>query len=253
VSAAIDAPLALLLRAPEEVARRCREDDRLRPLAATSLVAILGGAAAFGATLGTFHGGLQILSASAKIPLAVATTLAIATPAFYALAAAAGRTFSVRTCVALVLAALARASLLLLATAPLVWLAIDLGLGYHASALLAALCYAAAGLVAFSLLVRGLGEGRGRVLASVAFVVLLAGVGAQTAWSLRPFLVRPRTTSVPFVRHREGSFADALVQSGWSSAGVYRELEVHSKRATRLGERAATPATRPWLQQNEDY
>lgn len=246
-----DAPLALLLRRPDEVARRCREDDRLRPLAATSLGAILVGAAAFGGTLGTFRGGHQIAFAALKVPLAVTVTLAITVPAFYALATAAGRTFSLRTSVALVLAALGRASLLLLATAPVLWLAIDLGLGYHASAVLAAALYAFAGALALSVLVRGLGEGRGRVATAFAFVVLLAGVGAQTAWSLRPFLVRPTATDVPFVRETEGSFADAVVKSMRSSVGIYDAVWTGSRAVGAAGERAADSGT-GWTTRGED-
>src|SRR5262249_5164362 len=114
--------------------------------------------------------------------------------------------------------------------APVVWLAIDLGMSYHASALLAAACYGASGLVAFALLVRGLGDGRGRVVASLAFVVLLAGVGGPTAWALRALLGRPRAEGVPLLRHPEGSFADALVRSTASSAGIYRHVREHEGR-----------------------
>jgi hypothetical protein len=48
-------------------------------------------------------------------------------------------------------------------------------------------------------------------------------VGGQTSWILRPYLVRPRTEQVPFVRAREGSFADALLMSSRSARGIYKE------------------------------
>jgi hypothetical protein len=46
-------------------------------------------------------------------------------------------------------------------------------------------------------------------------------VGAQTAWLLRPFLVRPRTEHVPFVRHLEGDLFGSVGVTMRSAAGVY--------------------------------
>ncbi|MEO5731177.1 MAG: hypothetical protein ABI134_01385, partial [Byssovorax sp.] len=42
---------------------------------------------------------------------------------------------------------------------------------------------------------------------------------------LRPYLVRPRTENVPFLRAREGGFADSLRRSSRSAAGVYDNVE----------------------------
>jgi hypothetical protein len=47
----------------------------------------------------------------------------------------------------------------------------------------------------------------------------------QTAWMLRPFFGRPAQHAVPFVRVREGSFADAVMQSGKSAIGIYERVE----------------------------
>jgi hypothetical protein len=50
---------------------------------------------------------------------------------------------------------------------------------------------------------------------------LLVLVGAQMSWTLRPYLVRPRTVEVPFIRAVEGSVIGAALES-WSSArGIY--------------------------------
>jgi hypothetical protein len=45
-------------------------------------------------------------------------------------------------------------------------------------------------------------------------------VGGQTAWMLRPFLGRPAQEQVPFLRHRESSFLDAVSKSAATGAGV---------------------------------
>jgi hypothetical protein len=49
----------------------------------------------------------------------------------------------------------------------------------------------------------------------------MAPVGAQTAWMLRPFFGRPAEAHVPFLRHRESSFLDAVAKSARSSVGIY--------------------------------
>jgi len=245
--------LVELLRSPSEVARRCAEEDRLPELSGISLLAIFAGAAAFGGVLGSFRGEAQILFAGGKLPVAMLATLAVCVPAFGGLAAALGRPWPLRRIVALVLAAAARAALLLLALAPVLWLAVDWGLSYHRTAVLAACVYGAAGLAALGILLRGLGPGEGRVITAVAFVAVFLAVGGQTAWILRPYLGRPALGSVPLLREREGSFADAVVMSARSSVGIFdSDPEVPSMEAawdvparaerhrTRLGTR--TPA-----------
>jgi hypothetical protein len=141
-----------------------------------------------------------------------------------------------RSVVSLALAAAARSSLVLLAFAPALWLAVDCGLGYHAASLAAAVAYGVAGLAALGVLVRGIGAGEGRVLTTLAFIAMFFAVGGQTAWILRPYLVRPRTQNVPFLRALEGGFADALFTSGRSAAGVYED-----DLSTRLNEDTGEP------------
>lgn len=218
--------LSRLLRDPEGVAADCRDAADLGPLAATALAAIALGAAVFGGVIGSFRGGAQIGYAAIKIPLALLATLALCAPGFHALAATLGRPWPLRTVVALSLSAAARAALVLLACAPVLWLLFDLGLGYHKAAMASALAYGLAGLAALSVLLRGLGPGAGRALTAIGFVALFFAVGGQTSWILRPYLVRPRTEAPPFLRAREGSFADAVLMSGRSSMGIYdQDLE----------------------------
>jgi hypothetical protein len=77
--------------------------------------------------------------------------------------------------------------------------------------------YLLAALAALEILLRGLGGLQLRSLVTAAFctLVFLAVLG-QTAWMLRPFFGRPSQQEVPFVRAREGSFADAVLRSGHS-------------------------------------
>lgn len=215
------AVVSRLLRAPAEVAASCREDRDIRAITLTSLGAIALGSAVFGGVIGSFRGEAQILYAAIKVPLAMLITLALCVPAFHALAAVLGRPWPMRSIIALALASAGRSSLLLLAFAPVLWLLIDLGLAYHASSVAAGLAYAASGLAALGVLVRGIGAGQGRGLTAVAFVAVFFAVGGQAAWILRPYLGRPSAKVVPFLRAPEGSFADALVRSCRSALGIY--------------------------------
>ena len=45
--------------------------------------------------------------------------------------------------------------------------------------------------------------------------------GMQMTWTLRPYVVRPRTEDVPFLRAREGSFLDSVSRSIDSARGIY--------------------------------
>jgi hypothetical protein len=120
-----------------------------------------------------------------------------------------------------VLSASARAALVMLALAPVLWLAVDLGLSYHASVLLASIMYLTSGLSALGIVLRGLGGSLRAVLTVAAAGLVFFAVLGQTAWMLRPFFGRPSQTSVPFVRAREGSFADAVMTSSKSAVGIY--------------------------------
>lgn len=236
--------LTRLLRSPADIAACCREDRDTRAIAITSLLAVVVGAAAFGGVIGSFRGGAQIAFAAVKIPLALVATLAVCAPAFHAVAAGLGRSWPMRSIIALVLAAAGRSSLVLLALSPALWLLFDLGLDYHAAALASAMAYAIAGLAAIGILVRGLGPGSGRAMTAVAFIGIFFAVGGQSSWILRPYLVRPKTEHVPFLRAREGGFADALRRSGRSAAGIYDRasaesgsLRSRSEQIRELGER----------------
>jgi hypothetical protein len=215
-----------LLRSPRAVAERTRAGGDLRPLFLAALGALVFGAGIFGATLATSRGGLQLLYSGVKLPFALIATLLLVVPAFHAIAAGLGRPLSFSAMVGLLLAAAGRGALVLIALSPVVWLCFDRGLGYHPGVLLASACYALAGLAALELVLRGIGfDLRGALIVGVFGLVLLA-TGGQTAWMMRPFLGRPSARYVPFLRHRESSFVDALGQSARSSLGLYRSASV---------------------------
>lgn len=210
-----------LLRSPKQSADRAVMGRDLEPLVLAAFVAILVGSGVFGAVLATSRGGTQLFYSGTKLPLALVATLVLVVPAFYAIAASLGRPLSLRGAIGLVLAGTARAALVLVAFTPLVWLALDAGIGYHKGVLLASACYAISGLAALRLILHGMGADLRAFVILACFASVMAPVGAQAAWMLRPFFGRPAEAHVPFFRPRESSFLDAVAKSARSSVGIY--------------------------------
>jgi hypothetical protein len=203
-----------VLRAPGEIAVRCREEQDVNVIARTALFTLAISATVFGAAVGAWHGGAQIAFAALKMPIGIIGTLAIAAPAFYALAAVFGRPWALRSVLSLMLAAGTRFALVLLAMTPPLWLTINFGAPYEAIKLTATLVYALSGLAGLEVLVRGLGEGPGRRSTIGLFVGVFLLIGAQNAWVLRPYLGTPGTTEVVlFTNAREGGLVVQLYRS----------------------------------------
>jgi hypothetical protein len=212
--------LDTLLRA--ERSEHLSDAVALPSLVRLSLGAIVVGAGLFGAVLGAFRGGRQIAFCALKLPLVLIVTLVVCTPPFLALARVSRASWSPRSIIALTLGSCARFALVLAGLAPIVWL-VQGAVSYHSVILTVVVACALAGLSASTVLFAGLSRaGTTGTRVGLAFVAVFAVVGAQTSWLLRPFVVRPRTESVPFVRALEGDFAESVGMSARSAAGIYR-------------------------------
>jgi len=209
--------MEMLLRSPSALVGAIHSKREHAVLYRASLLVIVAGTACFGAVLGTSHGIRQTLFSAVKLPAAFLMTLLLVTPALSAIASALRRPLHAAESTLLVLAAAARASLILLALAPVVWLAMSRGLQYHRGIVAAALCYGFAGLSALQLILRGLGQDWRAGFIALFFAAALLPTGAQSAWMLRPFVGRPSQVTVPFLRKIDGSFADSITRSVDSS------------------------------------
>ena len=155
-----------------------------------------------------------------KLPLATLLALALAGPLLHALAAVSGKRWRFRTVLAVMLTAGARASLVLLAAAPVLLLLVMFGQSYAVVKLCAVLAYALAGRSALSVLLESLGREPGRALSVVTFVGLFFVAGAQSAWVLRPYLGRPDLGPVPVVATgAEGGLGTAVLEAARSALG----------------------------------
>lgn len=228
-----------LLRDRQAVLDTLEDPAMTSSSARTLVITIIAGMAVLGATLGMYRGGVQVLYAAIKLPLGLLLTAGICTPAFSALQLALYGKTRIRRDLLVVLGTLALASMLGAAFAPILLLSVIIELQYHTIILLTVGFCGLAGLGGLSFFVGALkrwGGGRLRILAP-ALLVIFSTVGTQMAWTLRPFVVRPRTEEVPFVRGLEGGFAEAVFQSMRSAQGIYyREAAPLNREAWRRQE-----------------
>jgi len=217
----------LLLRDRGVMLARIRHGADLATILRTMVTTIALAMAIVGAALGSYRGGEQVAYAAVKLPLVLLGTAALSAPALTAIGRALGRRSRLAADLALVMAALAFGALLLAACTPLILLGRALELGYHEMILATVSMFAIAGLASLHMVIHALSleslrDGTHGWRSAVAgLCVVFTLVGGQLAWALRPYLVRPRTPDVPFVRALEGSLFDAVTGAFQSARGIY--------------------------------
>lgn len=173
-------------------------------------VAVLS-SASFGAAVGSYVGGLQILFAALKMPLYFLGTLALSFAAMHVLAARslkAGETFAVAV------ETIALTTVVLAALAPIEALA-SLSCpkpshrAYSFLILLLTSCVGLAGVCGVARVSRRLGS----IRLAAAWVLIYQFVGTQMAWLLRPWVVDAAEvgTFLPLENNLHGTFYEAVL------------------------------------------
>ena len=213
-----------LLRERRTFVTRATETSDPLPLARSLILTTLVAAGLFGVSVGLFRPGWQVLSSAVKLPLLLLLTAAIATPAISGVRMSLGLQTRFRDDVILVLSTMALVSLALAAFAPVVLLAVQWEASYHAVVVLTVAVCGLSGLGGVIFFLSNLrAAGRTPVLALVSLVVFTM-VGSQLAWTMRPFVARPRAT-FEWIRPLEGNLLDAVSDSLNSARGVYRRQQ----------------------------
>jgi len=209
-----------LLRDRANLFARIDDEHALRELARAFILITAVAGAIFGAAVGAYRGGIQVPFAALKVPMILLLTAAVCAPCWTALRAAVGLEAQLRSELVRILGGLAMVALVLAATTPFLLVGVALTMSYHAMAMILCGCACLAGLAGVGVLFQFRRPGAYAVPASV-FLMVFVIVGAQMSWTLRPYLVRPRTPDVPFVRQLEGSLLDSAVRSWSSMSGSY--------------------------------
>lgn len=204
-----------LLRDQDRLLGRIEAGDELATIARGMLLTILASAASVGVSVGMYRGGVQVVLAGVKLPLVVLLTAAIVAPVYPAMKRALQQRAVLGQDFALLLSALALASLVTASLCPVLLYAIFSGVSYHALVLLFVGLVGAGGAAGYSLFFKGINRQlvRGHRIICVTLLCVLGLVGAQLSWVMRPYLVRPAAAEVPVVRALEGSFLGAVMRT----------------------------------------
>jgi hypothetical protein len=174
----------------------------------------------YGLIMGSFHSFLQALVAGIKVMMLFITTLLICFPSFYIIQQILGSKLSFKQMIIIILSGFVLASTITLSFAPVIIFFQITGNNYHFLQLLHVAVFIFAGIFGMKLMVDALKFACDKkniypqigVTVFRVWVIILAFVGVQLAWSLRPFL-GDKNEGFQLFRKYEGNFYTAIVYS----------------------------------------
>lgn len=209
--------LSRFIRDREGLYNDIQEERGLRNYFITSIFATLLFGALYGASMGTYVGGVQILFDAIKIPLLFLVSVFVSLPTYYVLNGILGGEMSLKQ-----MAVLFMISITVMATMMIAFLPVTLFFmlttpertfaTYAFTVLLNVFFFGISGVTAVSYLLRGFskihGENKKWVPAMITGSGVLAFVGTQLAWVLRPYF----HLSATFIAPPSGNFYIALIE-----------------------------------------
>ena len=200
----------------DEFFKNLMEEKQLSAYFVNSNLAVAIFSAVYGATMGFYAGGLQIVYDAIKIPLLLLISVYITVPSYYVLSSLLGGKISFRQMVVLLLSGLTVMSVVLVALVPvnLFFIFTTANATYTTYAFLVLLntvIFALAGLFALAFLLKGFStvySGSEWIFAFLVGSVIFMFVGTQLAWVLRPYF----HYYPGFIRPLEKNFYVALIE-----------------------------------------
>jgi len=181
-----------VLTRPDRLVNRFDQPSQAGAVVGPLLILLLLGAGLFGAVVGSYDGGWQLLYAGIKLPAVLLLAAVVSLPALRVLHAQQGRSVSTWRAGLAALVGCARVALLSTALAPVFWLIYSLDPPYVLSILMLVCGLSLVGLPGLITVARALSPGgRLRFGPTLATIALLGLVMAQSGWILRPFVVTP--------------------------------------------------------------
>ena len=209
--------LSLFIRDRETIYKNIKSETHLKNYAVVATISTIVFAALYGAVMGVYAGGIQILFDAIKIPMLLLISLYVSLPTYFVLNGILGGELSLRQMAVLFMVSVTVMSIMMIAFLP-VTLFFTLTTPertfatYGFSILLNVLFFALAGLTAVSYLLNGFsrihGENKRWVPAMMIGSIVLAFVGTQLAWVLRPYF----HVSWMFIAPPSGNFYIALFE-----------------------------------------
>jgi len=209
--------LSLFIRDRETIYKNIKNETNLKNYAVVATVSTIVFAALYGAVMGVYAGGIQILFDAIKIPLLLLISLYVSLPTYFVLNGILGGELSLRQMAVLFMVSVTVMAVMMIAFLP-VTLFFTLTTPertfatYAFSILFNVLFFALAGLTAVIYLLNGFswihGENKRWIPAMMIGSIVLAFVGTQLAWVLRPYF----HVSWAFISPPSGNFYIALFE-----------------------------------------
>lgn len=200
-----------LLKHRDQVYSELKSGTNLNSIIISSNLTITVLTALYGASIGVFPGGIQILSDAVKVPLILLVTLYVTIPTYYVLDALFGGQLSLRQTTGILVSGFGLMSLVLIALLPVNLFFIlttgsnSAGTAYDFIVLLNLTIFTVAGLAAITFILEGYStthQGSEWKLSFLMSSLVLALVGTQMSWILRPYF----NPSSEFIRPLQGNF-----------------------------------------------
>ena len=174
----------------------------------------------YGLAMGSYHSLPQSLIAGIKLIVLFLSALLICFPSFYIIQLILGSGMSLRQMVTIILSGFVLSATITLSFAPIIIFFLVTGNNYYFLQLLHVAVFIFSGIFGIRLIIESLKYAcekrniypRTGVTVFKVWIVILAFVGIQLAWNLRPFL-GDRDSGFALFRNYEGNFYTALVYS----------------------------------------
>lgn len=174
----------------------------------------------YGVVMGSYHSYLQAIVAGMKVMVLFITTLLICFPSFFIIQQVLGSKMNFRQMILIVLSGFVLASSITLSFAPIIVFFLITGSNYHFLQLLHVAVFIFAGIFGMKLIIDALKYACEKkniypqigVTVFKVWIVILAFVGIQLAWNLRPFL-GDKNEDFRLFRKYEGNFYTAVIYS----------------------------------------
>ncbi|MCX6269338.1 MAG: hypothetical protein NTW16_18630 [Bacteroidetes bacterium] len=184
------------------------------------IILICGFAFLYGMVMGSYHSFLQSVVTGLKVILLFLSTVIICFPSFFIIQQVLGSKMSFRQMIVIVLSGVVLTATIALSFAPIVIVFQVTGGNYHFLQLLHVAIFVFAGIFGMQLMVEALKYAcenksiypQTGVTVFRIWIIILAFVGIQLAWNLRPFLCEKQEEFTLF-RKYEGNFYTAIVYS----------------------------------------
>ncbi len=175
----------------------------------------------YGIVMGSFHGLLQALASGVKVSVLFSLALLICFPAFFIIQFVLGSKLRLYQMTSIILSGFVLTTAIMVSFAPIVIIFLLTGSNYYFLQLLHISIFLLSGFFGMKIIIDALKFSCEKknvypqigVVVFRSWVVILAFVGIQLAWNLRPFL-GDRGKPFELFREYEGNFYAALIYSG---------------------------------------